>query len=64
MIARRNPQRPRNAYAEDMIRKEKETAHRPQRIRDERDVGRSRWLPSLFVTSLAIAFFVIAYAMS
>jgi hypothetical protein len=47
-----------------MIRQEKEAARRSLRMREERDVERSRWLASLFVTSVTIALFVIAYAMS
>jgi hypothetical protein len=68
MMHQRNPPQPRNrsrnAYAEDMLRKEREAVRRQQSIHNKHEHKSSRWFPSLLIACFAVALFVIAYAIS
>jgi hypothetical protein len=60
MMNQREPQLPRNALAEDMIRKEKEAARRKaERYHREK----ARWFAPVFAVSLAVALFIVGYTM-
>jgi hypothetical protein len=61
MTYQREPQLPRNALAEDMIRKEKEAAHRKAERRYQRE--KARWFAPVFAVSLAVALFIVGYTM-
>jgi hypothetical protein len=64
MTAQRDPHRRRNAYAEDMIRKERDAARRQRCAHEEHEDKSAKWFPSLLIAFFTIAFFVIAYAIS